>query len=150
MTAALGLYNGEFAAGLNVGAEPFDEWLEEQRRVCLDAAQEGYRRLASLSLKHGDARTAVEAGQKLIGWDGLSETNHRILIDALGRSGLRTEALRQFRRCAEILKAELGIEPEPETVASAKRFEQALEPTVGEPQPLSKVFASQPQGVATE
>lgn len=144
LTAALSLYTGEFATGLNVGAEPFDEWLEEQRRICLEAVQEGYRRLASLSLKHGDRRAAVDAGRKLIGLDGLSETNHRVLIDALGRSGQRTEALRQFRRCAEILKTELGIDPEPETIALAKRIEQSSEPAADEHQAPSKVPAPQP------
>jgi DNA-binding SARP family transcriptional activator len=144
LKSALGLFRGEFAAGLKVGAEPFDDWVEEQRRNFTGQVQEGYRRLVSLSLDHGDTRTAVDAARRLIGFDALSEINHRALIDALSRSGQRTEALRQFRRCTEILQAELDIDPEPETIALARRIEQAVEPAdVGRPE-VPNAFTSLP------
>src|SRR5580704_18073942 len=38
-----------------------------------------------------------------------------LLIGALEASGQRGEAARQYRRCRETLKDELGIEPDPET-----------------------------------
>jgi hypothetical protein len=44
------------------------------------------------------------------------------LIGALEASGQRGEAARQYRRCRETLKDELGIEPDPETEELATRL----------------------------
>ena len=47
--------------------------------------------------------------------DPLNEDNQRLLIGALHAAGQNGEAGRQFRRCCETLKQDLGVQPEAET-----------------------------------
>jgi hypothetical protein len=65
-----------------------------------------------------------------------NEAGHRLLIGALESSGQRGEATRQYRRCRETLKRELGIEPDPETEELAARLfaaNQSPDPLAGKP-----------------
>ena len=43
--------------------------------------------------------------------DPAHETAHRNLMELLGLSGRRSDALRQYQECVESLKRELGVEP---------------------------------------
>ena len=49
-------------------------------------------------------------------FDRARERSHRSLMRALAKSGDRCGAIRQFARCVEALREELGVAPEPETV----------------------------------
>src|SRR5882672_6223668 len=49
-------------------------------------------------------------------FDGARERSHRSLMRALAKSGDRSGAIRQYSRCVEALREELGVAPEPETV----------------------------------
>jgi len=53
----------------------------------------------------------------LLACDPLREDLYRVTIRLHMRLGNRAEAVRQAWRCRAVLQAELGIEPEPETVA---------------------------------
>ena len=48
--------------------------------------------------------------------DPAREQSHRCLMRALAMSGDRSGAIRQYSRCVEAVRDELGVEPEPETV----------------------------------
>ena len=52
----------------------------------------------------------------------LREDSHRLLIELLARAGRRAEALRQFDAVAELLKRELGVRPDDETLALVDRI----------------------------
>jgi DNA-binding SARP family transcriptional activator len=45
------------------------------------------------------------------------EVAYRLLMKAYALDGRRGEALRQFQRCEEVIQAELGMQPAPETLA---------------------------------
>ncbi len=60
---------------------------------------------------------AIALGQRILARDPLREEIHRALMSYYYRLGSRTEAVRQYQRCRNLLRAELGIDPMPETQA---------------------------------
>lgn len=53
----------------------------------------------------------------IIGENRCDEVAYRLLMKAYALEGRRGEALRQFQHCQEVLLAELGMQPVPETIA---------------------------------
>jgi DNA-binding SARP family transcriptional activator/TolB-like protein/Tfp pilus assembly protein PilF len=117
----------------------FDHWLlsertrfVEQRRALLEQ---------ELSHARGDnaaANERAEIARRLIMFDPTHEGASRVLMRALADMGERAQALREFGRCREALKAALDVEPSLETVAlyeairmfsGPDRDEAALPPT---------------------
>ena len=96
----------------------FDHWLlsertrfVEQRRALLEQ---------ELSHARGDnaaANERAEIARRLIMFDPTHEGASRVLMRALADMGERAQALREFGRCREALKAALDVEPSLETVA---------------------------------
>ena len=96
----------------------FDHWLlsertrfVEQRRALLEH---------ELSHARGDnaaANERAEIARRLIMFDPTHEGASRVLMRALADMGERAQALREFARCREALKAALDVEPSMETVA---------------------------------
>ena len=74
-----------------------------------------------MDLAAGALEQAVETGLRLLALDPLRESVHRMLMDLYVRQGRRTAALRQYQRCAEVLRRELGVEPE---AATTRRFQE--------------------------
>jgi DNA-binding SARP family transcriptional activator len=112
------LYQGDFLAGLFLPDSPtFDEWrlLQQEARH-----QEMLTALNALTIYYGvmgeEERVLTYAHQTLalVPWH---EAAHRQVMNALVRLGRRNEALAHYEQCRQILADELGVEPEPETVA---------------------------------
>jgi DNA-binding SARP family transcriptional activator len=111
---AVGLYRGDFLEGF---ATTEGEWAlvrqEELRRSYQDALQD----LGVLLFTEGSYSEAAEAYRKIIALDRYSEAAHRELMRCEVASGERGRALRHYRSLVELLGAELGSSPAPETVA---------------------------------
>ena len=60
----------------------------------------------------GGARSAAT---QVLARDPLREEAHGVLIAAYGRSGSRSQVVRQYRRLSEVLRTELAVAPLPET-----------------------------------
>jgi len=73
--------------------------------------------LASSSLVSGNDERAVLHARRALGIDNLCEPAYRILMTASARRGDRAEAFRTYHRCAEVLRRELDVEPDPRTRA---------------------------------
>jgi DNA-binding SARP family transcriptional activator len=97
----------------------YDEWVlierERFRQLRLHALETLCRQFAA---RHRFAQ-AIEAGLAAVASEPLRESAHRALIQAYLEEGNRAEAIRQYRRCGEVLRQELGIEPSPVTQALA-------------------------------
>ena len=65
----------------------------------------------------GNDEPAIESARKLLELDPFREPAHRSLMRLHQRAGHDTAAIRQYQICAEILRDELGIEPDAETRA---------------------------------
>lgn len=108
------LFRGEFLAGFDLDEEGFDEWLRDQRqRIELAANRlcESYATRMNLE-NGGDAIAFVE---RLVAIDPLREDRRRYALMLYARHRGRNEALSHAAALADLLRRELGAEPEPET-----------------------------------
>lgn len=109
------LYRGDLLDGIEVPDAGFEEWLAGERSRLGALAQIAMNRLLDDQAKSGDTEGAIVTAQKLLEIDSLQEQVHRMLMRLYATRGDRALALKQFQYCCEVLKAELDVEPEPET-----------------------------------
>lgn len=72
-------------------------------------------------LAAGDVAGSIRSIERALLHEPLAEPLHRALIAAQLQAGERAEALRSYRRCAELLQRSLGVEPSADTQALAER-----------------------------
>ncbi len=119
---ALALVRGELLAGFDDGSsEAWTQWLRYERerlRVTWRAA--ALERAATL-----DASAAITLTARLLQADGLDEVALRAHMQALARDGQATAARQAYRRFAEHVTAELGIEPDVQSRALHESLHEA-------------------------
>jgi DNA-binding SARP family transcriptional activator len=74
-------------------------------------------RLADYSYAQGDYTACLDYTRRLLASDPCREDGHRLAMRCYVRLGERAQALRQYRLCADILRAEFDTLPEPATLA---------------------------------
>ena len=115
---AISLYRGDFLADFSLrGADLFEDWVIIERERLRQLALNGLSELASLAQQSGSLPQAVADLQRLLQLDPWRETAHRRLMRLYAESGDRAAALAQFETCREQLSVQLGVEPEPATLA---------------------------------
>ena len=134
---AVQLYQGEFLAGFGLeDCAAFEEWLFMQREQLYLLVREAYRDLAAYAETTDDLASAHGYVQHLIELDSLCEPAYRQQMRVLNRQGERSAALAVFERCRSLLHAELGLDPEPETLALHMQI------LAGNDQPVAQADAS--------
>jgi DNA-binding SARP family transcriptional activator len=73
------------------------------------------RSLAETGFGGGQYTASRDWARALLGCDPCREDAHRMVMRCDVRLGERAQALRQYQTCAEILRREFGVEPEPAT-----------------------------------
>lgn len=129
------LFRGEFLEGLDLDGEPFAEWLEMERERLRSRRLDTLQRLAEAQDGAGQSDAAIAIARRLVDADPLREEAHRLLMRLLAAAGRRGEALRQFASCVDILKSELGVEPDEET----SRLGEAIRSGAASAQPARPV-----------
>jgi DNA-binding SARP family transcriptional activator len=87
--------------------------------------------LSTVWLERGDPAQAGRDAESILLIDPYREAAHRTIIRAhLARSD-RAAAVRAYARCAELLAADLGIEPAAETQAILGPARGPIQPTKG-------------------
>lgn len=112
---ALALYRGPLLDGLDGRGEAFDEWLAAERRRYEETLQQLLRRLLDHYVVTGAIDPAIQLALRLLDVDALDEDVHRTLIRLYMYQDRVGAALDQYRRCRELLDAELGVAPATET-----------------------------------
>jgi DNA-binding SARP family transcriptional activator len=74
-------------------------------------------RVADQYFTAGDCASCLEAAQRIVSVDACREDAHRLIMRCYVRQGQRAAALRQYRLCEEMLRAEFDACPEPSTTA---------------------------------
>ena len=110
--AAIALYTGDFLAGLD------ERWAEAPRAHLRERAMALLQDSIERARAQGDAARAVAAAQRVLEIDPYRENAMRALITLRSESGDRAGALMTYRNFVERLKADLGAEPMPESVAA--------------------------------
>ncbi|HKW92497.1 MAG TPA: AAA family ATPase [Methylomirabilota bacterium] len=122
---ATALYRGELLDGLTVGQPPFEDWLRGERGRLRELALVAYSKLLAEQSKIGETDLAIQTATRLLTMDPLQEAAHRSLMRLYARQGRRAAALRQYQVCVEVLRRELGVDPEPET---QRAYQELLTP----------------------
>jgi predicted ATPase/DNA-binding SARP family transcriptional activator len=140
LEAAVTLYRqGELLAGLSLpDAYPFEEWLLMQRENLYQQQLNALHNLAAAFEQQGVLDKARQYAHWQIQQEPWREEAHRQLMRLLAGQGQRAEAIAQYQACRQLLEAELGIEPSPETEALLAQI------TAGSLPPLYGRFENRP------
>lgn len=136
LQAAAALYQGDFLAGLGLADCPaFEEWLLLQRERLRLLALDAFADLAGYAEAQDDLRAAFTFAHRQVELDPLRESAYRQQMRSLARQGERSAALAIFERCRTRLHSELGLDPEPDTLALHQQLLTAAEDGVAPAQP---------------
>jgi DNA-binding SARP family transcriptional activator/class 3 adenylate cyclase len=109
-------------------AAPVREHVQRRwREVCL--------RLARHDAMGGEHQEAAGWYERLLESDPVNEEAVQGLLEILVGRGKRTEALRRYRQFEQRLEDELGVPPEPETLALVAQIEERAARPVDRPEP---------------
>lgn len=111
-------FAGDFLAGEDFG-DADDGWLAARRAEFAELAAVILQRRIDRLREAGDFARAVADARDLLSLDPFREESHRLLMRLYAQNGERSRAIAQFRTCRAILRAELDVEPSPETAALA-------------------------------
>jgi DNA-binding SARP family transcriptional activator/pimeloyl-ACP methyl ester carboxylesterase len=115
---AAGLYTSDYLAGFSLPDCPeFEEWVFFRREALRSRLVQALERLVEAKIAGGEPRDAVMHATRLAALDLLSESAHRHLIRAHLAAGDRAAAERQGETCTRLLRDELGVAPDPATLA---------------------------------
>lgn len=92
-------------------------WAAAERERLLARYLISLDHLGRLYIRQGRLEAALGCYQKLLDRDGYREDAYCQLMRCYSRLGRRSEALRQYERCADLLRRDLGLDPMPETIA---------------------------------
>lgn len=111
----LGLWRGEFLAGLEADTDTLDDWLQAQRERWKRIWREAMLARAAQLEQSGQLQGALGQIETLIEADWLSEELYAKAIRLAQQLGDRARALEWFARLKQRLQDELGLEPLPQT-----------------------------------
>ena len=137
LSDAVALYSGDFMSGFTLAdSAEFDEWQFFERETLRQKLSEALQRLIGWHAASGEFERGIEYGRRWLALDSLHEPAHRQLMQLYAWAGQHSAALRQYETCQQILEAELGVPPEPETdqlYDMIKRREQLPLPKAASP-----------------
>ncbi len=106
---ALTFYRGEFMQG------SYEPWVEEQRTYYREQYLRLLEALAGVAQTAEDWPKAMQLAQLIIREDQFREDIHCVVMKAQAAMGNRGAAKEHYEGLKRLLKAELGVEPSPET-----------------------------------
>jgi adenylate cyclase len=139
---AVELCHGDLLDGLNLQAEPFEEWLTAQRSRFRELAVQAHRLLLDHQISCDSHEAAVLTALRLLALDATDEDAHRKLMRLYLAQGRKDAALRQFQICVDTLQRELGLAPDAETRALHRSIAQARSDLASQSGPRSPVDAA--------
>jgi DNA-binding SARP family transcriptional activator len=114
---ALELYRGEFLAGNALDVEPFSRWVMAERSRLHAIGVGLFEQCAKQSDALGNGDQAIKAAERLISLEPLREDWHRLFLRICARHRSPEAADTHAKWLCELLKRELDVAPEHETVA---------------------------------
>ncbi len=134
LKTAVSLYRGSFLDGaVPRDSAAFEEWVLLKREWFERHALDALVHIADYYEANDDIGEALIYARRQLALDPWRELAHRQVMRLLARSGDRSAALAQYEQCRAVLRAELGIEPEDETIALYEQI-RAGSMTISKPQ----------------
>jgi len=129
LQSAAACYRGDFLAGFSLGDAPgFDDWVAYHREVWRRRLNLVLDRLSEIQFARGEFASVTETTSQWIALDTLNEAAYRRKMRAHFATGERGQALETYESCHTVLATELGIEPEPDTIALVERIHTPISP----------------------
>ena len=122
LQTAIELYHGDFMARY------YADWSIDARERLRQRYLEAVAQLADWLIRQRRYDRAQALMRRGLAADDLREDFYRRLMEVYARTGRPEEAVAEYRRCAEVLERELGVEPEPETEALFEEIRQGRLP----------------------
>lgn len=119
---ALSIYKGDLLDGFSIKEEGFETWLRPERERLRNLMIDGLSRLISSKEAISDHAAIATLAARLLVLDPINEAAHRNLMKAYAAQGRHEAALKQFETCKQMLKRELGVNPQEATLAEAKQI----------------------------
>jgi predicted ATPase/DNA-binding SARP family transcriptional activator len=117
------LYRGELLAGFGIADAPaFEEWLLLRREMLHQLALLALHHLAVAYELQGQLEPALAYARRKLALDPYREETHQQVMRLLARGGQISQALAQYERCRRLLREEVGVDPDAETVALAEQI----------------------------
>ncbi len=114
---ALALYQGDLLAGFSLRDCPeFDQWHFLQADILRQQVASALERQVHAFTAQGDYTRALDAARGWLALDLLHEPAHRHVMQLYAYGGQHAAALRQFDECVRLLREELDVTPDIETV----------------------------------
>jgi DNA-binding SARP family transcriptional activator len=117
LAAAVRLYRGDFLSDL-----AGEEWIEERRTQLRRSCDRALLTLGRLYRAAGRHAEAIDVLDRALAQDPLRESVHRELMRCYAAAGERGRAVQHYRELVELLRAELGVPPAPETAQLEARI----------------------------
>lgn len=111
------LYRGDFLDGFETGQPAYDEWLMFERERLRELAYRNLGRLLRQRIVAPELDAALATARQMIRFDPFDEAAHRSLMRLYVRQGRRPQAVRHFHGLSRLLRQELGVGPDQESVA---------------------------------
>ncbi len=148
LAEAVRLYRGDFLEGFSLpDTAPYEAWQSEQAAYYRREFAQALEWLGDALAEAGDYGGALAHARRWLALDSLNEAAHRAIMRLLAAQGDRAGAIRQYESCVQILKAELGVDPQPETTELYESIRQGAAlagarerggPPAKEPRPPAK------------
>ncbi len=117
LQAAIPIFTGALLLdGLDISSEAFEHWLARERARLNELGINALHQFAEQRSRDGETDEAIELARRVVAIDPLCEEGHRLLMRLYRKVGRRSDAVRQYRICATLLSAELGVAPSADTM----------------------------------
>ncbi len=112
--------------GIAFGSEVFDDWLKAVSIEHEHLLARLLERLSDALGRRGDFASATELAEVLVSLDAYREPSYVLLMQLHALQGHSAGVEAAYTRCAEMLRAEFGIRPGPQTEAAYLRMTEDL------------------------
>ncbi|HZM22277.1 MAG TPA: BTAD domain-containing putative transcriptional regulator [Anaerolineales bacterium] len=110
------IYRNHFLTGFSLKDAPdFNEWAFAKSEDVRHKLSTMLTMLSDDYCALGQADQAIPYARRLITLDPLNESSHRQLMNVYIQAGQHSAALKQYQACEQLLRKELGVDPQPET-----------------------------------
>ena len=145
LRVAVDLYRDDFLAGFSLAGSPaFDDWQFFQAEELRDELAWALERLVCIYRAQNKLAAALPFARRRLALDPLHEPSHRTLMELYAQAGMVSAALRQYTVCADMLRAELDVEPEKETTQLREAIQRKTFPSVTMPEASRPIAPERP------
>ena len=126
---AIDLYRGDFLVQFYLSdSAPFEEWALLRRERLRQYMLSALERLAAYAEWRGAFEQAIQMIRRQVELEPLSDDCQRELMRLLALSGQKAAAILQYETLQRTLKAELDLQPEPETTSLYEKIRRGSTP----------------------